>query len=95
MSELAQRLAAVANEGAAELETLRAALRRALDEVNRLRAELAAPKLDGACPRFADPFQYVVQHVNSLPYDVLAKDEIICFVKKLRDSYSAHTGRKW
>lgn len=36
--------------------------------------------------KFADPFTYIIQHLNSSPYN-MTKDECIEYVRTLRDSY--------
>lgn len=38
------------------------------------------------CPRYADPFTYVIQHLNSNPYN-MTKEECITHIKILRDNY--------
>jgi hypothetical protein len=39
-----------------------------------------------AQPAVADPFTYVIQHLNSNPYN-LTKDECVQKIKELRDAY--------
>lgn len=54
-----------------------------------LRAALAAEQTQPEeLPRYADPFTYVIQHLNSNPY-ALTKDECINLVRTLRDRYTA------
>lgn len=53
-------------------------------EVGKAQAALGAPNW----PVFADPFTYVIQHLNSNPYS-LTKDECIALIKELRGLYNA------
>lgn len=67
-------------------------------ECNALRAEVEAmkrptPSVSDSWPIYADPFAYVIQHLNSNPYP-LTKDETITFIKELRALYNAATEAK-
>ena len=48
----------------------------------------SAPSVSDSWPIHADPFAYVIQHLNSNPYP-LTKDETITFIKELRTLYNA------
>lgn len=52
-----------------------------------------APSVSDIWPIHADPFTYVIQHLNSNPYP-LTKDETITFIKELRALYNAATEAK-
>ena len=47
-----------------------------------------APSVPEGWPVYADPFTYVIQHLNSNPYS-LTKDETITLIKELRDLHNA------
>lgn len=47
-----------------------------------------APSVPDSWPVYADPFAYVIQHLNSNPYP-LTKGETITFIKELRALYNA------
>ena len=52
-----------------------------------------APSVPDDWPIHADPFAYVIQHLNSNPYP-LTKDETIAFIMELRALYNAATEAK-
>ena len=54
----------------------------------RVAGERPAPNVSDNWPIHADPFAYVIQHLNSNPYP-LTKDETITFIKELRALYNA------
>ena len=47
-----------------------------------------APSMPNSLPVYADPFTYIIQHLNSNPYS-LTKDECVTLIKELRDLYNA------
>lgn len=59
--------------------------------VNAARAAAPQPVVQGE--PVADPFTYVIQHLNSTPYN-LTKDECIQKVRELRDSYGIKGAKK-
>lgn len=52
-----------------------------------------APSVPDSLPVYADPFTYVIQHLNSNPY-ALTKDECVTLIKELRDLYNADPQEK-
>ena len=66
--------------------TLRNAARRSATIVDRGR--MVKPVEPVAWPMQADPFTYIIQHLNSSTYN-MTKAECIHFIGKLRDHYAA------
>lgn len=82
-----ERETAQADIGA--LEAYEAVTGRKSAVLAHLRAALAAqPAEPVAWPREADPFTYIIQHLNSSTYN-LTKAECIHFIGELRDRYAA------
>lgn len=64
------------------------------DEMSRQEAMAFARAIEAAVnakwaalqQKYADPFTYIIQHLNSSPYN-LTKDECVTLIKSLRDRY--------
>lgn len=74
-------------------ESLLAVWRNDGEHIKQLKAEVERMKAatvseaERVEPVYADPFTYVIQHLNSSPYN-MTKAECVSFIKGLRDTYN-------